>query len=154
MSKKSKTTNYIVKGVIIVAALLAALLLIAPFMTIDLGIKTEGFNLFDAWDGGLKDAPADYSIMIICYSVVFFAGIIVALLGLLSMFVDNKVLNQIMKILAVVLAILAIVALICNFVYVNGDLESKFYAIGAGGIVSTIFAVITAAMVFAEKSLK
>ena len=51
-------------------------------------------------------------------------------------------------------AILAIVALICNFVYVNGDLESKFYAIGAGGIVSTIFAVITAAMVFAEKSLK
>ena len=154
MSKNSKTTHYIIKGVIIVAALLAALLLIAPIMVADLGLTTKGFNLFDVWDGGLKDAPADYVIMTICYSVVFFAGIIVALLALLSMFVDNKLLNQITKILAVVLAVLAIVGLICNFVYINGDIESKIYAIGAGGIVSTVFAVITAAMVYAEKSLK
>lgn len=154
MSKNAKTSNYIIKGIIVVAALVAALLLIAPVMVADLGITSKGFNLFDIWDAGLKDAPADYVIMTICYSVVFFAGLIVAVLALLSMFVDNKLLNQIAKILVVILAVLAIVGLICNFVYINGDIESKIYAIGAGGIVSTIFAVVTAAMVYAEKALK
>ena len=147
MSKNSKTTHYIIKGVIIVAALLAALLLIAPFMANKLG----SMNLFDAWDIGLKDAPADYAIMTICYSVVFFAGIVIALLGLLSMFVDNKLLNQIIKILAIVLAVLAIVGLICNFVYVDSIISM---GVGVGTILSTIFAVITAAMVYAEKALK
>lgn len=150
MSKKAKTSHYIIKGITVVAALLAALLLIAPFVASDI-VSSASMNIFDGWDIGLKNAPADYAIMLVCYSIVFFLGLIVAVLALLSIFVDNKLISQLIKVLAIVLAVLAVVGLICNFVYIG---DANTVSVGAGGIVSTIFAVVTAAMVYAEKALK
>ncbi len=163
MSKNKSIMNYVIKGIIIVGALITSLLLIAPFMTQTIANKTVGFNLFDAWDVGLENASADYAITIICYSIVFFLGIIIAVLALLSIFVDNSLLNKIIKFLAIILAIVVIVGLICNFVYVNanatidiplgGEYETGL-KIGAGGIISAIAGILTTAMVFAEKSLR
>lgn len=160
----SKTMQYVMKGITIVAALLAALLLIAPFMTQTVEVMgksvTEGANLFDAWDAGLEHASADFVIMVICYSIVFFLGLIMAVLALVGMFAKGDLIDKILKIAGIVLAVLAIVGLICNFVYVNsfssGDAVVASYqvAIGVGGILSAIFSVIAAAMVYAEKALK
>ena len=58
MSKKAKTSHYIIKGITVVAALLAALLLIAPFVASDI-VSSASMNIFDGWDIGLKNAPAD-----------------------------------------------------------------------------------------------
>lgn len=161
----SKTMTYVFKGLIVVCALLASLMLICPIVASTASAtgvsKTQTINLFDCWDAGLKDAPADFAIMTICYSVVFFLGIIIAVLALLSIFVDNKILNTIIKVLAIALAVLAIVGLICNFVYAGSDdlnasiMGAKLAsAIGAGSILFTIFSVATAGLVMAEKSLK
>lgn len=144
----SKTMQYIYKGGIAVAALLASLMLILPFQTMDMMGISITTNLFDAWEVGLNGAGADVIIMTICYSVVFFLGIILAILAVLGMFVDNALLNKIFKIVAIVMAVLAIVGLICNFVMIE-----KPMTIGAAGIVSAIFAVATAGLIMAEKAL-
>ena len=147
----SKTMNYVFKGLTAVAGLLSALMLICPIMSSKaLGISVNA-NLFDCWDWGLDGAPADYTIMIICYSIVFFLGLILAVLALVTMFVDNKVLNMIVKVLAIALVVIVIVGLICNFVYIN---SIDGVSIGAGSILTTIFSVATAGLVFAEKALK
>ena len=86
--------------------------------------------------------------MVICYSVVFFLGLILAVLAVLSIFVDNKIIDMILKIGAIVLAVLAIVGLICNFVIIEEPV-----VIGAAGIVSAIFSVATAGLIWAEKAL-
>lgn len=147
----SKTMNYVFKGLTAVAGLLSALMLICPIVSAkSLGISIK-HNLFDYWDLGLKDAPADYTIMTICYSIVFFLGLILAVLALVEMFVDNKILNMIVKVLAIALVVIVIVGLVCNFVYVNGY---EGVSIGAGSILTAIFSVATAGLVFAEKALK
>ena len=162
----SKTTQYVLKGVVIVAALLASLLLIAPYIvsTIDAGVLgsvSKGANVFDNWEHSMEGQPAELIIMTICYSIVFFLGLIMAVLALVGMFIKPELIGKILKIVGIVLAVLAIVGLICNFVYVNGqqelipDASSGFsLGIGVGGILSAIFSVIAAATVYAEKALK
>ena len=147
----SKTMQYVYKGGIAVAALLASLMLLLPYIvaTMEIGFVSATIkpNLFDAWEVGLDGADADAIIMVICYSVVFFLGLILAVASIISMFIDNELFNMILKVAAVILAVLAIVGLICNFVAIEGA------SIGAAGIVSAIFSVATAGLIWAEKSL-
>ena len=107
-----------------------------------------GVNLFDYWELPASLMPAADLVMMICYSIAFFLGFVVAVLAVLSMFVDNALLNKIFKILAIVLAVIVVVGLICNFVAL-----AKGVSIGAAGIVSAIFAVATAGLIMAEKAL-
>lgn len=156
MAKKSNMTNYIVKGVAAVCAFLASMMLICPVITATmtvLGVKsTANVNLFDLWDAGLKDAPADYTIMTICFSIVFFIGLIMAVLFVLNMFLNSQLINKILMIAGIAFAVLAVVGLICAFVYCGGQ-EIGDYGAGVGAILATIFSVAAAAMTFAEKSL-
>lgn len=159
----SKTMQYVYKGGIAVAALLASLMLILPMLVANaevLGAKiSEGSNIFDAWETGLDGQETSIIITTICYSIVFFLGLILAVVAVLSMFVDNKIFSMILKISAIVLAVLAIVGLICNFVYLGGkEVElmktmGMKISIGAAGIVSAIFSVATAGLIWAEKAL-
>jgi len=159
----SKTMQYVYKGGIAVAALLASLMLLLPYIVASaelLGAKvSEGTNIFDAWEVGLDGAETSMIMAVICYSVVFFLGLILAVLAVLSIFVDNKIISMIFKVVAIVLAVLAIVGLVCNFVYLGSDdveLAKQFgttVSIGAAGIVSAIFSVATAGLIWAEKSL-
>ena len=148
----SKTMQYVYKGGIAVAALLASLMLLLNFMQLTVLNVTEGMNIFDFWGKDMEGAPTSLIIMLICYSAAFFLGFIVAVLAVLSIFVDNKILSLITKIAAIVLAVLAIVGLVCNFVVV-GDGIFEAFDIGAAGIVSAIFSVATAGLIWAEKAL-
>lgn len=154
MAKKSKMTNYVVKGIAAVCAFLASMMLICPVWASTLEIlgvsKTTSFNLFNIWDIGLDGAPADYTIMTICFSIAFFLGLIMAVLFVLNMFVNNKLIDKILMVAGVVFAVLAVVGLICDFVYCG---SASSLGVGVGAILATIFSVAAGAMTFAEKSL-
>lgn len=162
MAKKSKMTNFIVKGIAAACAFLASMMLICPVVAATMsgaGLKqTTNMNLFDIWDNGLKDAPADYTIMTICFSIVFFLGLIMAVLFILNMFLNNQLIDKILMIAGIAFAVLAVVGLICAFVYGGSNSESVAgmklsISAGVGAILATIFSVAAAAMTFAEKSL-
>ncbi len=162
MAKKSKMTNFIVKGVAAVCTFLASMMLICPVVAATMsaaGLKqSTNMNLFDIWDNGLKDAPADYTIMTICFSIVFFLGLIMAILFVLNMFLNNQLIDKILMIAGIAFAVLAVVGLICAFVYGGSNSESVAgmkvsISAGVGAILATIFSVAAAAMTFAEKSL-
>lgn len=163
MAKKSKMTNYVIKGIAGACAFLASMMLICPVLigtssVAGVSSSTRTQNLFDIWEFGLDGASADYAIMTICFSIMFFLGLIMAVMFVLNMFVNSKLIDKILMVAGIVFAILAVVGLICAFVYGGSNSESAMgvkisISAGVGAILATIFSVATCAMSFAEKSL-
>jgi len=153
MAKKSNMTNYIVKGVAAVCAFLASMMLICPLFL----NKISSANLFDCWEHTkeLFDLyGTSYAMMTVVFSIVFFLALIVAVLFVLNMFMNNKLVDKILMIAGIALAVLAVVGLVCAFVFCGTDIaKAGNLGVGAGAILATIFAIAAAAMTFAEKSL-
>lgn len=153
MAKKSKMTNFIVKGISAVCAFLASMMLICPLYL----NKVGSANLFDCLDHTeeLFDLyGTSYAMMTIVFAIVFFVGLIMAVMFILNMFLNNKLIDKILVIVGVAFALLAVAGLICTFVFCGTDIAKLAnWGVGVGAILATIFAVASCAMTFAEKSL-
>lgn len=163
--KKTDKTNVIVKGVAAVCAFLASMMLICHVfvMSTEATNVSTGYNLFKCWEVGLDGAPTEFALMTICFSIAFFLGLVLAILFVANIFFDNKLIEKILMIAAIVFAVVIIVGLICTFVYASNTTSTVEVdtatigfttSVGIGAILTTIFGVATAAMIFAGKALK
>lgn len=149
--EKSKT-NFIVKGVAAACAFLTSMMLLCAVISNSFG----NANLFDCWDGDIMEMyGTSFSLMVVCFAVAFFLGLVMAVAFVINMFMNNAKIEKILHIAGIVLAVAVVAGLVCTFVFCGTDhgRAAKFGA-GIGAILATVFGVATCAMTFAGRALK